>query len=164
MTGNNNSTLATYLKFKMDKVELLENDIKDIDVRILNKRDALKLNLLKCVGLDYVSLNRSIRTFSGGENKRVRFVEAVISKNVKVIGIDELSQGLSKQLISKCAQLIYSITKNKTFICVDHNPFFIHYSSYLIELARLDHSVKKIYNGKTRDVILCENSKIGKYL
>ncbi|MGB4291499.1 MAG: excinuclease ABC subunit UvrA, partial [Bacteroidales bacterium] len=82
-----------------------------------------RLSFLLEVGLDYLSLNRSARTLSGGESQRIRLATQIGSKLVNVLYIlDEPSIGLhqrdNRRLISSLRKLR---DEGNSVIVVEHD-------------------------------------------
>ena len=102
---------------------------------------------------------------SGGENQRLKLVSALI-KNVNIIGLDEPCQGLDDLAIKRFIEFIYKdIDKNKrTYIVAEHNPLFLKYTSYIVELSRISDKTVILYNGVTKGIYDCADSKIAKWL
>jgi len=96
-----------------------------------------RLQFLINVGLDYLSLNRTMASLSGGEAQRIRLASQLGSGLTNVIYVlDEPSIGLhprdNKRLISTLLEL-----KNRpnTVIVVEHDPETILTADYLVELG-----------------------------
>ena len=105
-------------------------------------RDILKeikerLTFLLDVGLDYLSLNRTSRSLSGGESQRIRLATQVGSKLVNVLYIlDEPSIGLHQKDNLK---LIHSLKQlrdtGNTVIVVEHDKEMILSSDHVIDIG-----------------------------
>ncbi|MEO0405363.1 MAG: excinuclease ABC subunit UvrA, partial [Bacteroidota bacterium] len=96
-----------------------------------------RLNFLMDVGLDYLSLNRSSRTLSGGEAQRIRLATQIGSKLVGVLYIlDEPSIGLhqrdNERLIRSLKQLR---DVGNTVIVVEHDKDMMLESDHLIDIG-----------------------------
>ncbi|WP_270524168.1 ATP-binding cassette domain-containing protein [Veillonella atypica] len=142
----------------------LENLFKTFYKELSNKSKK-SLSLLCDIGLGYLSLGRRVNTLSGGENQRLKLVSALI-KNVNIIGLDEPCQGLDDLAIKRFIEFIYKdIDKNKrTYIVAEHNPLFLKYTSYIVELSRISDKTVILYNGVTKGIYDCADSKIAKWL
>ena len=105
-------------------------------------RDILKelrerLGFLTSVGLDYLSLDRTTRSLSGGESQRIRLATQIGSKLVNVLYIlDEPSIGLHQRDNIK---LITSLKKlrdeGNSVMVVEHDQQTIESSDFLIDLG-----------------------------
>lgn len=105
-------------------------------------RDILKeirgrLNFLLNVGLDYLSLNRSARSLSGGEGQRIRLATQIGSQLVNVLYIlDEPSIGLHQKdnlkLISALKELRDA---GNSIIVVEHDREMIQSADHVLDLG-----------------------------
>ena len=96
-----------------------------------------RLNFLLNVGLDYLTLNRSARTLSGGESQRIRLATQIGSQLSGVLYVlDEPSIGLHQ---SDNLKLINSLKNlrdlGNTIIVVEHDRETIENSDYIIDLG-----------------------------
>jgi len=96
-----------------------------------------RLGFLLEVGLEYLSLNRSARSLSGGESQRIRLATQIGSKLVNVLYIlDEPSIGLHQRdnhkLINSLKQLRDS---GNTIIVVEHDKDTILSSDHVVDLG-----------------------------
>ncbi len=141
------------------------DSLLDSDFMIFNKGILDKLQKLSLIGLGYLSLNRKISTLSGGENQRIKLVKH-LSRKYQCIGLDEPCQGLDLVSIKKFIEFIYNdIANNKrTYIVSEHNPLFLKYTSYLIELDKLGEQCIIVYEGATNNITKCNDSKISRWL
>ncbi len=96
-----------------------------------------RINFLLNVGLDYLTLNRSARTLSGGESQRIRLATQIGSQLAGVLYVlDEPSIGLHQ---SDNIKLINSLKDlrdlGNTIIVVEHDRETIESSDYMIDLG-----------------------------
>lgn len=96
-----------------------------------------RLNFLKNVGLDYLSLSRSAGTLSGGESQRIRLATQIGSNLSGVLYIlDEPSIGLHQRDNDR---LIESLQKMRdlgnTLIVVEHDEDTMMAADYLIDIG-----------------------------
>ena len=96
-----------------------------------------RLDFLINVGLDYMSLNRSSASLSGGESQRIRLATQIGSQLVNVLYIlDEPSIGLHQRdnvrLISSLKNLRDS---GNTIIVVEHDRDMMLESDYIIDIG-----------------------------
>jgi len=111
------------LKKWFDKIESKLDKRKKIIGSEIIKEINKRLDFLLDVGLDYLSLNRPVRSLSGGESQRIRLATQIGSQLVGVLYIlDEPSIGLHQRDNSK---LIDSLKKlrdlGNTIIVVEHD-------------------------------------------
>ena len=96
-----------------------------------------RLNFMLDVGLDYVSLNRSSASLSGGESQRIRLATQIGSQLVNVLYIlDEPSIGLHKR---DSERLIASLKKlrdeGNTVIVVEHDKDMMLNADYIVDIG-----------------------------
>ncbi len=104
--------------------------VKEIDSR---------LRFMLDVGLDYVSLNRSSGSLSGGESQRIRLATQIGSQLVNVLYIlDEPSIGLhqrdNQRLINSLKQLR---DEGNTIIVVEHDKDMMLQADYVVDVGPL---------------------------
>ena len=121
----------------IDKLEANLNDKqKQIATEIL-KEIRSRLHFLVDVGLDYLSLNRSSVSLSGGESQRIRLATQIGSQLVNVLYIlDEPSIGLhqrdNKRLIESLKQLRDT---GNSVIVVEHDKDMMLNADYVVDLG-----------------------------
>ena len=96
-----------------------------------------RLNFMLDVGLDYVSLNRSSASLSGGESQRIRLATQIGSQLVNVLYIlDEPSIGLHQR---DSERLIASLKKlrdeGNTVIVVEHDKDMMLNADYIVDIG-----------------------------
>ncbi len=126
-----------------------------------------RLKFLIDVGLDYLSLNRSSASLSGGEGQRIRLATQIGSQLVNVLYIlDEPSIGLHQR---DNRRLIDSLKKLKdsgnSIIVVEHDKEMILSAEYIVDLGPLAgrHGGEIVAYG-TPSEILMSDTLTGKYL
>lgn len=139
--GKNISELANYdilqLKDWFDKIEnRLSERQKKIAQEVL-KEIRKRIQFLLDVGLDYLTLNRSSKSLSGGESQRIRLATQIGSQLVGVLYIlDEPSIGLHQRdnvrLIESLKQLRDT---GNSVIVVEHDRETIMAADYVIDLG-----------------------------
>ena len=121
-------------------LENLKDNLNDIEIKIaseLIKELKSRVGFLLDVGLDYLSLNRSSKSLSGGESQRIRLATQIGSKLVGVLYIlDEPSIGLHQKDNN---MLIESLIKLKdlgnTVIVVEHDKEMIESADHIVDLG-----------------------------
>ena len=114
----------------------LDNKQKAIATEIL-KELRTRLKFLLDVGLDYLSLNRSTMTLSGGESQRIRLATQIGSQLVNVLYIlDEPSIGLHQR---DNVRLIHSLQQlrdtGNTVVVVEHDKDMMLASDYIVDMG-----------------------------
>jgi len=136
--------------------------------KLLIKEIKDRLNFLINVGLDYLSLNRSAATLSGGESQRIRLATQIGSKLSGILYVlDEPSIGLHQRDNQK---LINSLKEMRdlgnTLIVVEHDHETMLQSDYLIDIGPSAgiNGGYIIAEGTPAEVMKNENSIIARYL
>jgi len=96
-----------------------------------------RLEFLSNVGLDYLTLNRSSATLSGGEAQRIRLATQIGSRLVGVLYIlDEPSIGLHQRDNNKLLNTLYELRDiGNTVLVVEHDRETIEKADYVIDLG-----------------------------
>jgi excinuclease ABC subunit A len=126
-----------------------------------------RLNFLKEVGLNYLSLDRNTRSLSGGESQRIRLATQIGSRLVNVLYIlDEPSVGLHQRdnlkLINSLKQLRDS---ENSVIVVEHDEEMIRSADYIVDIGPFAgiHGGEVVNEGAP-SVILAGDSLTAQYL
>src|SRR5690606_31699319 len=94
-----------------------------------------RLDFLMNVGLDYLSLNRSSKSLSGGEAQRIRLATQIGSQLVGVLYIlDEPSIGLHQRDNDKLINSLEQLRDiGNSVIVVEHDKDMIERADYVID-------------------------------
>jgi len=127
-----------------------------------------RLNFLENVGLEYLTLDRSAATLSGGEAQRIRLATQIGSHLVGVLYIlDEPSIGLhqrdNKRLLATLERLK---DLGNTVIVVEHDRETIEKADYILDIGpgAGENGGKIVFSGTPEKMIKSKNSITGKYL
>lgn len=145
------------LHFKIDEKNIAEVSAMDIKTlcqwldgledRMTDKQRAIsveilkeiksRLNFLVKVGLDYLSLNRSSRSLSGGESQRIRLATQIGSQLVNVLYIlDEPSIGLHQRDNRKLIESLKELRDiGNTVIVVEHDKDMMLAADYIVDIG-----------------------------
>lgn len=127
-----------------------------------------RLKFLKDVGLDYLTLERSAETLSGGEAQRIRLATQIGSSLVGVMYIlDEPSIGLHQRDNQKLIDtLTYLRDQGNSVIVVEHDEQTLRTADYLIDLGPGAgvHGGAVVAAGAPADVMRISESLTGQYL
>ncbi|MDO7976791.1 TrmO family methyltransferase domain-containing protein [Oceanotoga teriensis] len=95
------------------------------------------LNTCKELGLDYLSLDRSVTTLSGGELQRLKLVSQFGSNISGVLYVmDEPTAGLHPKDYEKLIKIIKNLKENSnTILLVEHNKTIIKSSDRIIDIG-----------------------------
>ncbi len=116
------------VKFSKKEIEIAERILKEI-------RD--RLAFMKNVGLDYLTLDRTAGTLSGGEAQRIRLATQIGSSLVGVMYIlDEPSIGLHQRDNDRLLQTLVRLRDlGNTVIVVEHDDQIMESADYLIDMG-----------------------------
>ena len=139
----------------------------EIAARILKEVED-RLRFLVNVGLDYLTLDRSAETLSGGEAQRIRLASQIGAGLVGVMYVlDEPTIGLhqrdNKRLLSTLKQLR---DLGNTVIVVEHDEEAINAADHIIDMGPGAgvHGGKVVAEGRPEEIAACESSLTGDYL
>ncbi len=140
---------------------------KAISERIL-KEIVERLNFLVNVGLDYLTLNRSAATLSGGEAQRIRLATQVGSRLVGVLYVlDEPSIGLHPRDNDRLLNTLKGLRDlGNTVLVVEHDSDTILTSDWIVDLgpAAGEHGGRVIAEGTPKQILAHPRSLTGAYL
>ncbi len=127
-----------------------------------------RLTFLVDVGLDYLTLERSAASLSGGEAQRIRLATQIGSGLVGVLYIlDEPSIGLHQRDNKRLLNTLKHIRDlGNTVIVVEHDEETIKAADHIIDIGpgAGKHGGKIVAQGDLTDIISCNQSLTGKYL
>lgn len=125
------------------------------------KEITTRLNFLLNVGLDYLTLDRSARTLSGGESQRIRLATQIGSQLAGVLYVlDEPSIGLHQSDNIKLIKSLKNLRDlGNTVIVVEHDRETIESSDFMIDLGpgAGEHGGKLCLAGDTKKLINSTN-------
>lgn len=161
------SQTLEWVKKLMGKNSSLTSKQKAIAERVL-KEIHERLNFLVNVGLDYLTLNRSAVTLSGGEAQRIRLATQVGSRLVGVLYVlDEPSIGLHPRDNSRLLETLKGLRDlGNTVLVVEHDDETIREADWIIDLgpAAGEHGGKVIAKGTPKQILAHPKSLTGQYL
>jgi len=150
--------------FQNLKLSEEQKQIANLVLKEINSR----LEFLKNVGLEYLTLNRSAGTLSGGEAQRIRLATQIGSRLTGVLYVlDEPSIGLHQR---DNERLINSLLEMRdlgnTLVVVEHDTDTMLASDYLVDIGPEagDRGGKIMAIGTPQEVMNNEKSLTGKYL
>ncbi|WP_313232749.1 excinuclease ABC subunit UvrA [Tissierella praeacuta] len=96
-----------------------------------------RLNFLKDVGLDYLTLSRTAGTLSGGESQRIRLATQIGSSLVGVVYVlDEPSIGLHQRDNEKLLKTLRNLTDlGNTLIVVEHDEDTMYAADHIVDIG-----------------------------
>ncbi len=127
-----------------------------------------RLTFLRDVGLDYLTLNRTAATLSGGEAQRIRLATQIGSRLVGVLYIlDEPSIGLHQRDNRKLLNTLEELRDiGNTVLVVEHDEETIESADFVVDLGPGAgvHGGNVVVAGTPDDVRACKKSITGQYL
>lgn len=163
--NNKNITEITSLSIARTKEFFDSISLKGRDAIIskpIIKEISTRLNFLLNVGLDYLTLNRSARTLSGGESQRIRLATQIGSQLAGVLYVlDEPSIGLHQSDNIKLINSLKNLRNlGNTVIVVEHDKETIENADYIIDLgpAAGEHGGKVCIAGDLKSIYKSKNS------
>ena len=149
-----------------DKLELTEKEeqISHLIIREIRSR----LEFLRNVGLEYLTLSRASATLSGGERQRPRLATQIGSSLMGVLYIlDEPSIGLHQRDNDKLiATLRHLRDLGNTVIVVEHDEDTMYASDFIVDIGPGAgvHGGEVVCAGPVEAIKACERSVTGQYL
>ncbi len=127
-----------------------------------------RLKFLIDVGLNYLTLNRSADTLSGGEAQRIRLASQIGAGLVGVMYIlDEPSIGLHQRDNDRLLRTLFHLRDiGNTVIVVEHDEDAIRHADHIIDIGPGAgvHGGQIVAQGSLEDILAAEDSLTGKYL
>lgn len=149
-----------------DSLELSESE-KKIASQVM-KEIKSRLKFLKDVGLDYLTLERSAETLSGGEAQRIRLATQIGSALTGVMYIlDEPSIGLHQRDNQRLIDtLTYLRDQGNTVVVVEHDEQTLRTADFLVDIGPGAgiHGGNVVAAGTPEEVMKVAESKTGQYL
>ncbi|MCB0472191.1 MAG: excinuclease ABC subunit UvrA, partial [Flavobacteriaceae bacterium] len=143
-----------------EKQQIIASEIiKEIETRV---------QFLLDVGLDYLTLDRSAPTLSGGENQRIRLARQLGSGLTGVLyTLDEPSIGLhpfDSQLLNHALRQLIDL--GNTLLVVEHDPLTIAHADYILDFGPQsgDHGGHITAKGTLKQIQKSPHSLTGAYL
>lgn len=172
------------LNFKIDRKNIAEVAAMDIDALAdwvaslpgkMNKKQNLiardivkeltdRVGFLQAVGLNYLSLDRSTRSLSGGESQRIRLATQIGSKLVNVLYIlDEPSIGLHQRDNRKLIDSLKRLRdEGNSVMVVEHDQEMITEGDWLVDLGPGAgvNGGRLLYNGEPGELMKMPLAKV----
>ena len=127
-----------------------------------------RLGFLTNVGLEYLSLDRSSATLSGGESQRIRLATQIGSSLMGVLYVlDEPSIGLHQRDNDRLLNTLFRLRDlGNTVIVVEHDEATIRSADYVVDLGPGAgvHGGETIFAGSPKALLKCKDSLTGQYL
>lgn len=149
-----------------ENIELSEQDAQI--AHLILKEITSRLAFLNNVGLDYLTLNRSSGTLSGGEAQRIRLATQIGSRLSGVLYVlDEPSIGLHQRDNDRLIHTLQEMRDlGNTLIVVEHDEDTMIAADYLVDIGpgAGEHGGEVVASGTPEQVMRNSKSLTGQYL
>ncbi len=144
-----------HLKLSPRQLLIAEDILKELKDRV---------GFLKEVGLDYLSLDRTTRSLSGGESQRIRLATQIGSRLVNVLYIlDEPSIGLHQRDNLKLINSLKALRdEGNSVMVVEHDQQMMENADWLIDLGpgAGEKGGELLYNGPPEGIVSCDSQSL----
>ncbi len=163
----NDKNISQVTSLSIEKAKLFCSNLifkgnAEIISRQILKEINSRLDFLLNVGLDYLTLNRSARTLSGGEAQRIRLATQIGSQLSGVLYVlDEPSIGLHQHDNIKLIDSMKELRDlGNTVIVVEHDKETIENSDYIVDLGPKagEHGGEICFTGSNQSIKLTGKS------
>lgn len=141
---------------------------QELIARQVLKEITARLQFLNDVGLDYLTLDRSAGTLSGGEAQRIRLATQIGSGLTGVLYIlDEPSIGLHQRDNGKLLETLKHLRNlGNTLIVVEHDEETMYAADEIVDIGpgAGEHGGRVVAQGTAEEIKLVEDSVTGQYL
>ena len=150
----------------MNQLQLTEQELKIANLVLKEIKE--RLQFLKDVGLEYLTLDRIAGSLSGGEAQRIRLATQIGSRLSGVLYVlDEPSIGLHQRDNDKLIKTLQSMRDlGNTLVVVEHDEDTMRASDYIVDIGPGAgiHGGNVVAQGTPEEVMNNENSITGDYL
>ena len=169
----NNTSLGTLSSFPIKEIKVFFDQIKlnKMDTAIADqiiKEIKKRISFLIDVGLDYLTLDRSATTLSGGEAQRIRLATQIGSQLVGVLYIlDEPSIGRHPSANSRQLGSLKKLRDlGNSIIVVEHDQETMEEADQIIDIGpgAGEHGGEVVFSGSPDEIISSTKSITGQYL
>ncbi len=148
--------------------ELQLTDFERTIGRTMLEQVQSRLGYLESVGLGYLTLDRSLRTLSGGEAQRVSLTTALGSSLVNMLYVlDEPSVGLHPADVDRLDRAVLSLRDRGNTVCVvEHEESMIRAADQIIEIGpgAGERGGQVVFQGTPAEIEFCPKSVTGDFL
>ncbi len=136
--------------------------------RMMLEQVGNRLAYIEAVGLGYLTLDRTLRTLSGGESRRVALTSALGSSLVNMLYVlDEPSIGLHPRDIDRLIDAITDLrSRDNTVIVVEHEESIIRAADQVVEIGpgAGERGGRVVFQGTPKEMEASPDSLTGDYL
>ena len=158
-------SVSDSIKF-FEELKLSESEV--LIARQVLKEIKARLNFLRDVGLEYLTMERSAESLSGGEAQRIRLATQIGSRLTGVLYVlDEPSIGLHQRDNNRLIKSLLDMRDlGNTLVVVEHDTDTMLAADYLVDIGPFAgvNGGKVVASGTPKEVMENENSLTGQYL
>lgn len=167
-------------RFNLETLQIKYKDKSISDVLAMSVEEAAdffqhhrhianKLEVLKRVGLNYMTLGQSSTTLSGGEAQRVKLAKELSKRGTgKTLYIlDEPTTGLHFEDVRKLIELLQELTDSgNTVVVIEHNLDMMKVADHIVDIGPEGGAAggELLFNGKPEDLVKRVKSPTAQYL
>ena len=148
----------------LEQVDLSHDPKTDLPLESIRKR----LGYLCDVGLEYLTLNRSSRTLSGGETQRINLTACLgAGLTDTLFALDEPTIGLHDQDIGRLVKILKNLASTGNIVCVvEHDEQVIRAADRVVEIGPKPGALggEIIFNGSVSEMLRSSKSPTGIWL
>lgn len=163
-----NELSAMTIEESLKYFQTILNSKENVNLNELVLEIVEKLDTLNSLGLEYLTIDRKMKTLSGGETGRVKLTSSLFSKLSNVMYIlDEPTTGLHESDTKKLVKIIKKLIElGNTVIAIDHRKNLIEKADYVIELGPKSgkNGGNLVFNGTFEDLKLNKSLETYKLL
>jgi excinuclease ABC subunit A len=167
--NDNLSSIKEYLG--IDAIDAQEDKLSKQELEIgkqIFREIENRLNFLLAVGLEYLTLNRTAKTLSGGESQRIRLASQIGTGLTGVLYVlDEPSIGLHQRDNARLLDTLKNLRDiGNTVIVVEHDEDTIRDADFIIDIGpgAGEHGGEVVATGTAGEIAKNKNSITGKYI
>ncbi|MDR6457510.1 excinuclease UvrABC ATPase subunit [Chryseobacterium vietnamense] len=129
--------IADCMEFSVDELLEFITSLDSKQYEVVIKELSAKLQNIITIGLQYLTLDRSTNTLSGGESQRIKMVRSLGNSLVDLLYIfDEPSIGLHPKDLQNIITIIQQIRdKGNSVLIVEHDPDLIKMADHIIDIG-----------------------------
>jgi excinuclease ABC subunit A len=150
----------------LDEIEFTEHERRI--ARTMLEQIRARLHYLQVVGLEYLTLDRTLRTLSGGEAQRVALTSALGSSLVNMLYVlDEPSAGLHPRDTDRLIEALRGLQQRRnTVVVVEHDEAIIRTADLAVEIGpgAGERGGRVVFVGSPAEMVESSQSVTGDFL
>jgi excinuclease UvrABC ATPase subunit len=130
-------SIADCMALSVDELLEFITSLDSKQYEVVIKELSAKLQNIMTIGLQYLTLDRSTSTLSGGESQRIKMVRSLGNSLIDLLYIfDEPSIGLHPKDLQNIITIIQQIRdKGNSVLIVEHDPDLIKMADHIIDIG-----------------------------